>query len=407
MTGPSATDQIPPTAPTFPGLDTIRAVAAVWVVMTHVGFWTGFYGHGLLGAMTQRLEVGVALFFVLSGFLLSYPWLRQLRTGARRDSTGRYAFKRVLRILPVYWVAVVAAVLLVPQNAGTSLPRAFDSLLLIDIYKDGLPLEGLSQMWSLATEVAFYITLPLLMAVLVRLVAGREWRPGRVLAVLGVIALGSLVWVALAAGPLAPWGGWVTQALPGYLGWFSIGIGFAVLDVDRRHAVPGQELAATRWCRTAAAAPWTCWGLTAAVMFVASTPILGPVTLVGRTSTQLVCRAILFGIVAAAVVLPSIFGSPSTVYARIMAHPALRHLGHISYSLFCCHVIVIAVMFDRLDLTPFSENMWLVLGAVLAVSLAISEVLYRVVELPFLRLKNLGRRKPAAATAETPARTSS
>lgn len=407
MTGPTSTGQVLPTAPTFPGLDTVRAVAAIWVVATHVGFWTGFYGHGLFGALTQRLEAGVALFFVLSGFLLSYPWLRQLRTGARRDSVGRYAFKRVLRILPVYWVAVIAAILLVPQNAGTSASRAVDAFLLVDIYKGGLPLEGLTQMWSLATEAAFYVILPLAMALLVRLVAGREWRPGRLLAALGLVGLGSLVWVALAAGPLAAWGGWVTQALPGYLGWFATGIGFAVLDVDRRHSAPGRELTATRWCRTAAAAPWTCWIIAAAVMLVASTPILGPVGLVGRTPTQLVCRAILFAIVAAAIVLPSIFGDPSTAYARLMAHKTLRHLGHISYSLFCCHVIVIAVMFDRLDLTPFSENMWLVLGAVLAVSLVVSEVLYRVVELPFLRLKNVGRRKPAAVTAETPARTSS
>ncbi len=67
------TSAVPRTAPSFPGLDTIRAVAAIWVVVTHVGFWTGFYGHGLLGALSQRLEAGVAVFFVLSGFLLSYP----------------------------------------------------------------------------------------------------------------------------------------------------------------------------------------------------------------------------------------------------------------------------------------------------------------------------------------------
>jgi peptidoglycan/LPS O-acetylase OafA/YrhL len=401
------TTAVPRTAPSFPGLDTIRAVAAIWVVVTHVGFWTGFYGHGLLGALTQRLEAGVAVFFVLSGFLLSYPWLRQLRTGARRDSIGRYALKRVLRIVPVYWVAVVAAVVLVPQNDGTSLPRAGDALLMIDMYKEGLLLEGLTQMWSLATEVAFYVTLPALMALFVTLVARKQWQPARMLAGLAVIALGSLIWVAVAADSLTSWGGWVNQALPGYLGWFAIGIGFAVIDVDRRHAAPGHELTVTRWCRTAASAPWTCLVVAGAALFVAATPILGPVLLVERTPTQLVCRAILFGVVAALVVLPGIFGKPTTTYARIMAHRFLRHLGHISYSLFCCHVIVIAVMFDRLDLTQFAENMWLVLGAVLVVSLTVSEVLYRVVERPFMRLKNLGGRKPTAAVAETPASTSS
>ena len=163
-------------------------MAAIWVVVTHVCFWTGFYGHGLLGALSQRLEAGVAVFFVLSGFLLSYPWLRQLRTGARRDSIGRYAFKRVLRIMPVYWVAVVAAVLLIPQNDDTSLPRTIDALLMIDMYKQGLLLEGMTQMWSLATEVAFYATLPVLMALLVRHVARKQWQPARMLAALAVVA---------------------------------------------------------------------------------------------------------------------------------------------------------------------------------------------------------------------------
>jgi peptidoglycan/LPS O-acetylase OafA/YrhL len=395
------------TAPSFPGLDTIRAVAAIWVVVTHVAFWTGSYGDGLLGALAQRLEAGVAVFFVLSGFLLSYPWLRQLRTGSRRDSLGRYAFKRVLRIVPVYWVAVVAALVLVRQNADTSLPRAIDAFLMIDMYRDGSLLEGLTQMWSLATEVAFYVSLPVLMALLVGAVARSQWRPGRMLAGLAALTLGSLAWVAVAAGSLSSWGGWVNQALPGYLGWFAIGIAFAVLDVDRRHAPPGHELMLTRWCRTAASAPWTCWVVAAAMMFVASTPLLGSVQLVERTPGQLVCRAILFGLVAAAVVLPSIFGRPSTAYARILAHRFLRHLGHISYSLFCCHVIVIAVLFDRLDLTQFAENMWFVLGIVLVVSLTVSELLYRLVERPFMRLKDLGRRRPTAATAETPASASS
>jgi peptidoglycan/LPS O-acetylase OafA/YrhL len=394
-------------SPFYPGLDTIRGIAALWVVITHAGFWTGFYGNGLIGALSQRLEAGVAVFFVLSGFLLSSPWLRQLRHGFPRDSIGRYALKRALRILPVYWVVVVAAVVLVDRNDGTSPARTVDSLLLIDMYRDGLLLEGLTQMWSLATEVAFYVTLPLLMALLLRLAAGGAWRPVRLLLALGAIALGSLVWVALSAGPIASWGGWVTQALPGYMGWFALGIGLAVLTVDQQHAKHDRQLTVTRWCRTAAAAPWTCWVIAGAVLFVASTPVLGTVLLVERTPTQLVCRAVLFGIVAVAVVLPSIFGDPSTTYARIMGHRLPRHLGHISYSLFCCHVIVIAVLFERLDLTQFNEDMGLVLAAVLLISLIVAELLYRLVELPFMRLNNLGRHKPTEVTAVTPASVSS
>jgi peptidoglycan/LPS O-acetylase OafA/YrhL len=114
-------------------------------------------------------------------------------------------------------------------------------------------------------------------------------------------------------------------------------------------------------------------------------------------------RAVAYAVVAALVVLPSVFGDAETPYARWMAHPWLRHLGHVSYSLFCCHVIVLWVLFDRLDLTLFNASFPLVVVLVLAVSLPVSELLYRLVERPFLRLKNLGRRAPAATTTDTAA----
>jgi peptidoglycan/LPS O-acetylase OafA/YrhL len=393
-----------PASPRFPGLDSIRAIAAIAVVATHVGFWTGYYDAGLLGALTQRLEVGVAIFFVLSGFLLAYPWLRQLRTGSRRDTTGRYFLKRALRILPVYWVTVAAAILLVQENSGTSPGRWVKALLMVDLYTEDTLLQSLTQMWSLATEVAFYAVLPLLMAVVIRLVARARWRPEPMLWMLTVLSATSFVWVVLAAGPLTAWGTWVTQALPGYIGWFAIGIALAVLDVDRRHAEPGHELAAVRWCRAAAGAPWACWILAISVLLVASTPIAGPTELVARSASEAVWRVFLYAVVAVAVVVPSIFGDPSTAYARLLARPAFRHIGHVSYSLFCCHLIVIAMAFERLDIVLFDENMLVVLAGVLAVSLVVSEVLYRLVELPVMRLKNIGRGAPAATAAEIPTR---
>ena len=61
-------------AETFPVLDTMRAVGALAVLTTHVAFWAGDYQrHGAWGSFLARLDVGVAIFFVLSGFLLSRP----------------------------------------------------------------------------------------------------------------------------------------------------------------------------------------------------------------------------------------------------------------------------------------------------------------------------------------------
>ena len=59
----------------------IRAVAALLVVATHAAYTTGKYTHGYAGLVYSRLEIGVPIFFVLSGFLLFRPWVRAVVTG--------------------------------------------------------------------------------------------------------------------------------------------------------------------------------------------------------------------------------------------------------------------------------------------------------------------------------------
>src|SRR5690606_32798598 len=85
----------------FPELDAIRFVAALGVVVTHTAFFAGLYTRGTWGVATQRLEVGVAVFFVLSGFLLGLPYVRTALGGRPPQPLRAYARKRVLRIMPV------------------------------------------------------------------------------------------------------------------------------------------------------------------------------------------------------------------------------------------------------------------------------------------------------------------
>lgn len=386
-------------APPLPGLDSLRGLAALAVVTTHVAFWCGYYSEGLLGAFAQRLEVGVAIFFALSGYLLGFPWIAAGRTSQPRDSVRRYLWKRGLRVLPVYWVTVVAALLLVEQNAGAGPRDWLDNLLLLQMFTTGNFPEGLSQMWSLATEVSFYVGLPLLAAVLTH---RRLARPGRQLTVLAALSLAGVVWTWAAADLLVGWGTWPGLSLPAYLPWFAAGIALAIIDVERRVA-PERRSRLVSWVEAAAEAPGSCWVLAVAVLLVASTPIAGVPGLVGRTPSEATVRVVLYAFVALALVVPSVFGRPDTTYARFMALPPLRHLGRISYSLFCCHVIVLAVVFGHTGLTVFDEHVPFVLPLVLALSLAISEVLYRLVERPFLRFKDRGpgRTTPAATTADT------
>mgnify|MGYP001480212118 CR=1 FL=1 len=154
--------------PRFPALDTLRAVGALAVLTTHVGFESGAYTrYDVWGPFLARLDLGVALFFVLSGFLLSWPYLAAAARGGRAPRTGRYFWKRFLRIMPVYAVTVVLVMALTPDNADASPRDWLVTLLLANTYLDPLLPSGLTQMWSLAVEVAFYLILPALMLVAV------------------------------------------------------------------------------------------------------------------------------------------------------------------------------------------------------------------------------------------------
>ena len=160
-------------APYLPGLDSLRGFASLAVVITHCAFWVGFYDVGLLGAFAQRLEVGVAIFFVLSGYLLSYPWLAAARTGTPSPAVGTYLRKRALRVLPVYWVTVVLAMTLIETNRDAEQSVWLHNLAMIEYYFEAPFPEGLTQMWSLSTEVAFEPVPPGPLLLLVRAAPSR------------------------------------------------------------------------------------------------------------------------------------------------------------------------------------------------------------------------------------------
>src|SRR4051794_28824461 len=86
----------PPGNPRFPLLDSLRAIAAFAIVFTHSASVVGFNADNWLGQFTARLNVGVALFFLLSGFLLYRPFVHARYTGRAPIRIRDYARRRVL-----------------------------------------------------------------------------------------------------------------------------------------------------------------------------------------------------------------------------------------------------------------------------------------------------------------------
>lgn len=386
----------PTTATRFPALDGLRALAATAVVGTHVAFASGWGPGDLGGRIAARLDVGVALFFVLSGFLLSRPFLAAAVQGRPAPGAVAYLWRRALRVLPAYWLLVVAALLLLPGNAGTGTRDWVGMLSLTQIYRIGVVSEGLTHTWSLYTEVAFYLVLPLLAAVLVRAGVRRgAWRPGRVYAVLAVLAVGGWGWLVAAC---TVWqestraGGQVGLWLPAYAGWFGAGIALAVLSVSP---------VASRGVRRAHALgdhPWTCWGTAGAVLWVAATPLAGPFTLDAPTAAGAVTKNALYLVVATLVVWPLVFGDQSRgVVRQHLAGPAGQTLGRLSYGLFLFHMPVLVGGYELLGAEPLTGSFGVVFPLVWLAGTGCAWLSWRLVESPAQRFRGLVRDRSRTA----------
>jgi len=385
-------------APRFPVLDALRAVGALAVLTTHVGFYSGDYtDHGTWGAFLSRLDVGVAIFFVLSGFLLSRPHLARASLGLPRPAVGSYYWKRVLRIYPVYVVAVVLALRLLDENADAGVRGWLVTLGLANTATDPFPPAGLSQMWSLAVEACFYLVLPLLM---LAATARNRLQPRRVLAVAAVM-VAVAVWWHLDGAVLSEDlnGGSPLQWLPAYLSWFAVGIAMALAHVlatgDARP--PGHGLASR--LLGLGREPGVCWTLVAALILVATTSLAGPVVLEPPSPVQSLTKNLIYGAIGGLVVLTGVAADPRSSYARALSSGPARHLGLTSYSLFCLHLLLLDLVAPALGIPLFGGHFVLLWLVTVAVSVAAAEVAYRLIERPAMRLKRgLPRRRTGPTT---------
>ena len=346
----------------------LRAVAALLVVGTHAAFVTGKLNHGYLGAMAARLEVGVAIFFALSGFLLFRPWVTAAAAGSDAPSAARYAHRRLRRVMPAYLATVLLAygvysVFSSGPNPGQSLAGLLRHLTLTQIYTDNYLMthlhRGLSQTWSLAVEVAFYAVLPLLAYLLVVVLCGDRWRPARLLAGLAGLAAISLGWqVVLVTTDWLPnsAGMW----LPAHLASFAVGMGLAVL------AEAGVRCPAT-----------VTLPLAFGAFLLVSTPVAGAVAMGPVRVWEPLIKTVLYAAVAALAVAAA--GLDDRGLAdRVLASRPMVWLGEISYEIFLLHVLVMAVVLGEVLRWPlFTGSMAGLFAATLAVTLPLAWLLRR------------------------------
>lgn len=368
----------------FPGLAAVRAVGATCVVGTHVAFYTGRINAGPFAGSLGRLDVGVALFFVLSGFLLFRPYARAALSGQPAPRTGRYLEHRALRVLPAYWlVATVCLVLLPPLGATGTVSDVAHHMTLTQIYGLGIQHTGLTQAWSLCVEVSFYLVLPILARLVLH---GGGTR--------------SAWWTLLALGlASAAWNPYLNasnvidariagQWLPSFLDWFVAGMALALAQV---HLAARDVPATSRLHRLedVARSPGTCWAAAIAVFAVATSALAGPSTIRAvvdtPTPTSVLLKNLLYLLIAVLVVLPLMLGPQEEGRARqLLASRPIQWLGEISYGMFLWHLAVLEALIRLRHQTLFTGSWLTTFGLTWCLTVPVAYASYRFVERPLM-----------------------
>ena len=158
-------------------LDGLRGVAVLLVIVVHMFVWmqtivgpTGASALNWTSTVWGFGGTGVELFFVLSGFLLFMPYARALLGLKAFPSTRKFYTRRVLRIVPAYWVALIITIIasvqtvlpaLRPQSSLEWYNLALHFLFLQNVdYNIDFSMNGV--FWSMAVEAQFYLILPLI-----------------------------------------------------------------------------------------------------------------------------------------------------------------------------------------------------------------------------------------------------
>jgi peptidoglycan/LPS O-acetylase OafA/YrhL len=378
----------------FPLVDSLRAVAALGVLGTHAAAPAGLYtGDSFLGQFAARLDVGVAVFFVISGFLLYRPFARAHLEDTPPMRIRAYAWRRLLRIGPAYWVALTVATLVL------SLPGVFTAhgipiyYGLAQSYTRATIGGGLAQAWTLTIEVAFYAFLPLFALVVRHLSRGdrRARMRAEVGAVGGLVAVGFLYKLGVLAAQqshavtVTP----ALLALPAYLDQFGLGMLLALLTLALADGRPMPRALAVLDRR-----PGVAVGV-AVIAFVAVSTLLGIDTeffATAVTPVQYVLRHVLYTVIAVALLLPAVVGDEARgAVRRLLGSRVLLFLGLVSYGIFLWNLQVVTQL-TKWGLgsvvgsyPPLVYVCWL--AATLAVTLVPATVSWYLVERPALGLK--------------------
>lgn len=331
------------------------------MVVTHVAVQTG-QSDGLLGRLLIRLDLAVAVFFALSGFLLWRGHAAAAHGLREPPEVGPYLRSRFVRIMPAYLLAVVVILALLPDAHSADVTVWLANVTLTQVYIPQTLFAGLTQMWSLSVEVTFYLALPAL-ALAARRLPVRARMP-----VVAAIAVASFGWAYLpipapnAANPL----NWA----PAYASWFAVGILLAECTCRPEG-----------WWHRIARRPGWMAAVAVTAYLISASPLAIPEGSAHATVEQFVVRTAMGAVIAAALLAPLVLDRRSASHP-VLGGSVMVTLGAWSYGLFIWHLAALSIVFPLLDRPESAVGFVGVLALTLVFALAMAAVSYALVEEP-------------------------
>lgn len=359
-----------PDRPHLHGFDGLRALAAGAIVVYHLAFVLA--GFDVVGRdWITRLNIGVPIFFVISGALLYLPFALARAEGRAHPSLRDYAARRVARIGPAYWVALPIVALVLGLSGVFTLEGLVRYGLFLQIYSPATFTGGIGQAWTLDVEVVLYAFLALWVAT----IGAVATRRGEIAGLVAVIVL-SLAWKVIVGRIVAAGDADLTLLVwpPAWADQFALGMLLAVAAA-----------------RGVALRPTTGALLTggAAVGFL----VLGALDPDGGLMLRNLTDHVAKTAIAVALVAPVALRAAPALWSST----PMRWLGIRSYGLYLWHLAVM-IQLDRWDVQDRIGTVGFVVVAV-AVSVGLGWVSWMLIERPSIGVgRTLGTawaRRPA------------